>query len=53
MLKELKHIPLEHDHSGDIASRRVSYRHGDYEDVTDLGEMELHERMQTSEGKGE
>lgn len=53
MLKELKHMPLEHDHSGDIVSHRVSYQHGDYEDVTDLGEMAFYERMQTSERKGE
>lgn len=44
-LKDLKHIPLEHDDSGDITSRRVSYEHGDYKDVTDLGEHRLHEEM--------
>lgn len=44
-LKDLKHIPMGHDDSDDIAARRVSYEHGDYEDVTDLGEYRLHEEL--------
>lgn len=42
---KLKYQTLESDSSGDIAERRVSYQHGDYEDVTDLGEYQLYNEM--------